>query len=179
MVIPENMQMMILATSTAVLFVLVIGLFLYARGISARLKKSVGLINDLYKLTQQQENKLAETDVNLSEASISSQERLFDLESFVQRDVEFQNNTTNMLNQFNSRFENIESQTQQVTDKLSKLTHQTELLVQEDPELKMYHHANEMAALGAGIDDIVETCRLPRAEAEVLIGVHQKRTKAS
>ncbi len=178
MVIPEPMQIMILATSTAALLVFVIGLLFYAKSISNRLKKSVNLINELYKLTQQLENKLADTDSHLSEASISNQERLMDLEAQTPKYKSFQENAQGQITHVKGYVQNLEQQVSELQTKMNKLSHQTELLAQEDPELKMYHHANEMAALGAGIEDIVDTCKLPRAEAEVLIAVHQRKPKA-
>lgn len=172
------MQILILATSTAALLVFVIGLLFYAKSISNRLKKSVNLINDLYKLTQQLENKLADTDTHLSEASISSQERLLDLEAQLPKYKSFQEHAQNQFSHVIASIKNLDKHLAELQVKVNKLGHQTELLAQEDPELKMYHHANEMAALGAGIEDIVETCKLPRAEAEVLIAVHQRKPRA-
>ncbi len=43
---------------------------------------------------------------------------------------------------------------------------------QEEPLSRMYTRAMKMVSLGAGIDEIVAECELPRAEAELLIRLH-------
>lgn len=45
---------------------------------------------------------------------------------------------------------------------------------QQDPQAKLYTRAMKMVALGAGIDELIKECELPKAEAELLIRLHRK-----
>ena len=42
---------------------------------------------------------------------------------------------------------------------------------------KFYNRAFKLAAKGAGIDEIMNECELPRAEVEMLLSVYQQRTR--
>jgi septal ring factor EnvC (AmiA/AmiB activator) len=44
----------------------------------------------------------------------------------------------------------------------------------DDPDAKIYSRAVKMVELGAGIDEIMRECELPRAEAELLMSLHNK-----
>ena len=44
-----------------------------------------------------------------------------------------------------------------------------------DPESKLYSRAMKMVQLGAGLDEIIRECELPRAEAELLISLHRQQ----
>lgn len=44
----------------------------------------------------------------------------------------------------------------------------------DDPEAKIYSRAVKMVELGADIEEIMRECELPRAEAELLISLHNK-----
>lgn len=41
-----------------------------------------------------------------------------------------------------------------------------------DPEARLYNRAVKLLEQGAGLDEIMETCELPRAEAELLMRLH-------
>ena len=45
---------------------------------------------------------------------------------------------------------------------------------QQDPQAKLYTRAMKMVALGAGVDELIKECELPKAEAELLIRLHRK-----
>lgn len=45
---------------------------------------------------------------------------------------------------------------------------------QQDPQSRLYSRAMKMVELGAGIEELVAECELPRAEAELLIRLHRK-----
>lgn len=45
---------------------------------------------------------------------------------------------------------------------------------EQDPGARLYTRATKMVALGAGIDELVAECELPRAEAELLLRLHGK-----
>ncbi|WOT06966.1 DUF2802 domain-containing protein [Shewanella sp. DAU334] len=45
---------------------------------------------------------------------------------------------------------------------------------QQDPQAKLYSRAMKMVGLGAGIDELMHECELPKAEAELLLRLHGK-----
>ncbi|QIR14007.1 DUF2802 domain-containing protein [Shewanella aestuarii] len=58
-----------------------------------------------------------------------------------------------------------------------KMAKQSEILneaSQQDPQAKLYSRAVKMVALGAGIDELMQECELPKAEAELLLRLHKK-----
>ncbi len=57
---------------------------------------------------------------------------------------------------------------------LVKLENQLRELKQQDPALRLYHRATELVKQGASLDEIMQTCDIPRAEAELLISMHRK-----
>ena len=45
---------------------------------------------------------------------------------------------------------------------------------QQDPQARLYSRAMKMVELGAGVDELVKECELPKAEAELLLRLHRK-----
>nr|WP_283104986.1 DUF2802 domain-containing protein [Shewanella dokdonensis] len=45
----------------------------------------------------------------------------------------------------------------------------------QEPQAKLYSRAIKMVQLGAGADELMRECELPKAEAELLIRLHSKR----
>ena len=45
----------------------------------------------------------------------------------------------------------------------------------QDPDAKLYNRAVKLLEQGAGLDEIMEACELPRAEAELLMRIHGRR----
>ncbi|WP_028768711.1 MULTISPECIES: DUF2802 domain-containing protein [Shewanella] len=45
---------------------------------------------------------------------------------------------------------------------------------QQDPQARLYSRAMKMVALGAGVEELIQECELPKAEAELLIRLHGK-----
>ena len=52
---------------------------------------------------------------------------------------------------------------------------QQEMSVQT-PENKLYSRAVKMVELGAGVEEIMAECELPKAEAELLLSLHKHRS---
>ena len=46
----------------------------------------------------------------------------------------------------------------------------------QQPEDKLYSRAFKMVELGADVDELVRECDIPRAEADMLIAIHQKQS---
>lgn len=60
---------------------------------------------------------------------------------------------------------------EQQTSFINKL----EQLSTQQPEDKLYSRALKLAELGADITEIMRECEIPRAEAEMLLAVHQQK----
>jgi hypothetical protein len=60
---------------------------------------------------------------------------------------------------------------------VDKLEAEVEDMSQQDPAAKMYAKAHSLVESGASIDEIMEACDLPKAEAEILIGFQKKARK--
>ncbi|MDB2386253.1 DUF2802 domain-containing protein [Shewanella sp.] len=45
---------------------------------------------------------------------------------------------------------------------------------QQDPQAKLYSRAMKMVELGADVDELIQECELPKAEAELLLRLHRK-----
>lgn len=59
-------------------------------------------------------------------------------------------------------------------EQMVQLENQTRELKQQDPAVRMYHRAADMAKDGATVDEIVAACEMPFAEAQLLINLHQR-----
>lgn len=143
--------------SCLILLILLVAVYLYARNIDKRLTQSIKLINDLYKLSQDQANTISHMadDVQNTEQSVD----LVNTEALAKT----------QLADFTATIE----------QRILTLENQTLLLQQESPELKMYKRASQLAQEGASIDDVMEASQLPRAEVEVLMGLYSKKKKPS
>ena len=58
--------------------------------------------------------------------------------------------------------------------RLLQQSERIEETTQQDPQAKLYTRAMKMVALGAGVDELIKECELPKAEAELLIRLHRK-----
>ncbi|QOL27115.1 DUF2802 domain-containing protein [Thalassotalea sp. LPB0316] len=59
---------------------------------------------------------------------------------------------------------------------LTELESLCQSLNQQSTEDKFYSRALKLAQKGADVDEIVAECEIPRAEAEMLLAVHQKKS---
>ncbi|HHQ4785554.1 DUF2802 domain-containing protein [Aeromonas hydrophila] len=67
------------------------------------------------------------------------------------------------------RLQSVEGAMQQINDR------QQELILQ-DPERRLYSRAAKMVELGADLDEVMNECELPKAEAELLISLRKGRS---
>lgn len=56
-----------------------------------------------------------------------------------------------------------------------ELAQQQDAQKYDDPDAKIYSRAVKMVELGADIEEIIRECELPRAEAELLLSLHQQK----
>jgi small-conductance mechanosensitive channel len=141
-----------------VLLICVLYCLVYALKVNARLNKSINLINDLYKLSTEQGQILKQLSQEHSQA-----------------DLQRQSDAEKKENHLNQTLADVQARVSGLEGDLLRVSNQTEQLMQTDPATKMYSRANQLAASNASIDDIVEACGLPRAEVEVLMGLHRKK----
>lgn len=64
-----------------------------------------------------------------------------------------------------------------VQDELAKVKEMLEHYQDQQPEDKLYSRAYKLAELGADIEEIINECDLPRAEAEMLLSVYKKKIR--
>jgi len=128
-------------------FALIIVLWAYVQNIKTKLMQSVGLIDELFKLSNAQ---LANMEALKADALHASK-----LSKTVQKDY--------------TAF------SQAVELRLNKIEDVVERLEEQDPALKMYSRASKLVEQGAAMDDIIEASGLPRAEVEVLISLHARK----
>ena len=67
---------------------------------------------------------------------------------------------------------------QELDEKQTALENQLRELKLQDPSLRLYQRAADLVKQGASIDEIIEACDIPRAEAEMLVMVHKQKQLA-
>lgn len=72
------------------------------------------------------------------------------------------------LKELEGALDNIQNQQREISNKQVELEHQ-------DVTQPMYTRAAKLVSSGATIEDIMEECDLPRAEAELLMSLHRGR----
>ena len=63
---------------------------------------------------------------------------------------------------------------QSLDEKHVELENQVRDLKLQDPSLRLYQRAADLVKQGASIEEIIEACDIPRAEAEMLMMVHKQ-----
>ncbi|OUS74634.1 hypothetical protein B5G52_01140 [Pseudoalteromonas sp. A601] len=62
-----------------------------------------------------------------------------------------------------------------VEQRNQELAQQQDAQKYDDPDAKIYSRAVKMVELGADIEEIIRECELPRAEAELLMSLHNQK----
>lgn len=114
--------------------------------------------------------------IQLSEINISSNELLvnqlqtlfIELETSFKEKSEQQKIESVELNQVTKQ---LEHRIKNIQGELLKL----QQVQAQQPEDKLYSRAFKMVSLGADAEELVRECDIPRAEAEMLISIHQKQ----
>lgn len=82
-----------------------------------------------------------------------------------------------LLKQFNE----LRAGTMGMSQKLADMAHHLEQIADrqgemamQDPDGKLYSRASKMVELGADVNELMEECDLPKAEAELLLRLQQK-----
>jgi hypothetical protein len=78
--------------------------------------------------------------------------------------------------QWSSLEQSVQQKLKPLTSELEQLGEQVQYLKSQEPEDKLYSRALKMVSLGADVDELVSECDLPRAEAEMLVAIHHKKS---
>jgi hypothetical protein len=142
----------ILILSTAIILMLLIIIVLFI---------------SVHSLTKQV--KLSEINISSNELLVNQLQTLFiELELAFKEKSEQQRTESIELNQVTKQ---LEVRIKNIQNEIVKLQQtQTQL-----PEDKLYSRAFKMVDLGADAEELVRECDIPRAEAEMLISIHQKQ----
>jgi len=156
------------------------------RNVNKRLTQAINLINDLYKLSQNQAKAIAEfTDDSSSslkfeksfgegkEANMPINKGLLKAAVSEVKSA-LSDDRTNIDDR---AIQLVHERTNEIEHRILALENQTLQLQQDSPELKMYSRANQLVKDGARIEDVMEATQLPRAEVEVLVGLHGHKKK--
>ena len=83
------------------------------------------------------------------------------------------NDANNQQSEIQTRSVVISQHLQRIDEKQQDVDNQLRELKFQDPSLKLYQRAADLVKQGATIEEIIETCDIPRAEAEMLVMVHK------
>jgi len=110
--------------------------------------------------------------INALQASFSNLEN--DMSSKLSDVAAQANNANNQQSEAQARSLVITRHLQTLEDKQTDIENQVRELKLQDPSLRLYQRAAELVKQGASIDEIIEACDIPRAEAEMLMMVHRQ-----
>lgn len=145
-------EFLILAIVITLLFVVIIVLFNAVRSLSKKVR-------------------LTETNIASGELFVNQLQALFLTLDKSIKDLNSQYIVESTeLNQVTKQ---LEHRIKNVQEEITKLQ-QTQA---QQPEDKLYSRAFKMVELGADAEELVKECDIPRAEAEMLISIHQKQSK--
>ncbi|MGB0567695.1 MAG: DUF2802 domain-containing protein [Alteromonas macleodii] len=85
-------------------------------------------------------------------------------------------NANNQQNEAQARALVITRHLQELDEKQTDIENQLRELKLQDPSLRLYQRAADLVKQGASIDEIIEACDIPRAEAEMLVMVHKQNS---
>ena len=144
-------EFLILAIVITLLFVVIIVLFNAVRSLSKKVR-------------------LTETNIASGELFVNQLQALFLTLDKSIKDLNSQYIVESTeLNQVTKQ---LEHRIKNVQEEITKLQ-QTQA---QQPEDKLYSRAFKMVELGADAEELVKECDIPRAEAEMLISIHQKQS---
>jgi len=116
------------------------------------------------------ENNIQTNDILVTQL----QDSLTDLSKITQQQKlahdEQHNDHVQVSKQLEYRLKTLQQQLSQQQEAFDQLRNQ-------QPEDKLYSRAFKLAELGADIEEIMRECDIPRAEADMLMSMHQKRLR--
>jgi uncharacterized membrane protein YvbJ len=155
----ENISANLISLITFVIVILVL-LLLVAR-ISARKNRLAQQIDELQQQVNSQEIQLLELQNLLarqqSQLEINQEHCTESQIENEQVSKQLEHRIKVAQEQFNNQFQSIEQ------------------LLHQQPEDKLYTRAQKLVELGADLAEIMRECDIPRAEAEMLLSIHQRK----
>lgn len=112
-------------------------------------------------------NELLAENEKLEQQALLFKKHLIQVEESVN---EIREGTQGMGKQIQSLTGDLEGMAAQIED----VTVQQESLANAEPESRLYSKASKMASQGASVEELMRDCELPKAEAELLLTLHQK-----
>lgn len=136
----------------------------------------------LKKKVASQSQKLAQVVVKLQEATVQNEHLQRQVTSFESQmtlasanEQELKQTQKALEKRVTSQFQaQFQSQSKQLEQRIHALEEQTEQLINQTPQDKLYSRAVKLATMGASRDEIVEECGILSAEADMLLSIHQK-----
>ncbi|WP_269454635.1 DUF2802 domain-containing protein [Rheinheimera sp. SA_1] len=122
-----------------------------------------------HKLQQRQIRQLAERIASVSAQQPNQSAELDELRSGVI-------GVGQRILQLEQALQTIEFNQQALASELEQLTEHQQKIQLFDPDSRLYSRAVKMVQLGAGLEEVMRECELPRAEAELLINLHRQQT---
>jgi predicted nucleic acid-binding Zn-ribbon protein len=86
-------------------------------------------------------------------------------------------NDKNSIELTNKQIQCLQTNWLQAQQNIEQVNLKLEQVQDQQPEDKLYSRAYKLAALGAGLEEIMSECELPRAEAEMLLSVYTKNIR--
>ena len=144
-----------LFTMIAIVLITIAILFLFLK--FTKLKSTQVKLELLYSELKQSIDAVEEIIANLTDDNRKTNQQLAD-------ELKEVNEVTRHLEHRIANLQNsIESQNQKI-----------EGIQMQEPQDKLYSRAQKMVALGADVEEVMAECELPRAEAEILVSMHQR-----
>lgn len=122
-----------------------------------------------HKLQQQQISQLAERIAGLTSQQPNQSAEIEELRSGVI-------GVGQRILQLEQALQTIELNQQALATELEQLTEHQQAIQLFDPDSRLYSRAVKMVQLGAGLEEVMRECELPRAEAELLINLHRQQS---
>jgi len=148
----EQPQYTTIALITTLIILLILVLFFTYKSIQSKLK-------------------LLQTSSASNEILINQLQGLF---------IELETSINKKASNFDDKNIELEQVSKQLELRIKNLKEQLttfEKLQEQQPEDKLYSRAFKLVELGAPIDEIIQECDIPRAEAEILLSIHQKQAR--
>ncbi len=76
------------------------------------------------------------------------------------------------LNELRAGNRGVSERVNTVAEQVKDIAERQEQIINSEPESRLYSKASKMAAQGASVEELMQDCELPKAEAELLVSLH-------
>lgn len=116
------------------------------------------------------QTRLTETNISSNELLVNQLQTLF---------IQIDKRLTESVDQNKVQYTELDQVSKQLEHRIKNLQEDILKLQQvqsQQPEDKLYSRAFKMIELGADAEELIKECDIPRAEADILIAIHQKKS---